>query len=272
MPMTRNSQCLNYFLAAIVMSSCAYNDLADKISCEDSGLTVALVTKVDATSCKAIDGSLVVVASGGTPGYDFSLNNGVYQTNPEFGNLAPGSYEVMVKDLRGCQASVTIEIISPDSDLSAGVQTQSDTQCLSDNGSIVVTGIGGTAPYQYQLSSNGFSPNNTFSGLKHGSYVVIVKDAEDCQRIINVTVPRGNSGISYQNEIKPIFDVSCNLSGCHGAGTGSRDWTRFDNVQRSASQIKARTANKSMPIGGLTLTQNQIDQIGCWVDDGASNN
>lgn len=260
------------WLALSLLYSCAYNDLADKISCEDSGLVVVLATKVDATSCKAIDGSLTVAASGGTPGYDYSLNNGIYQTSPEFDNLAPGSYEVTVKDLRGCKATVIIEIATPDSDLSAGVQTQSDTQCLSDNGSLVVTGLGGTAPYHYQLNSGGFSSNNAFDGLKHGSYVVIVKDAEDCQRVINVTVPRGNTAISYQNEIKPIFDVNCNLSGCHGAGTGTRDWTRFDNVQSKASQIKARTANKSMPIGGLTLTQNQIDLIGCWVDDGAANN
>lgn len=254
------------------MGSCAYNDLADRISCEDSDLTITMESKIDATSCKSINGSLIVTASGGNPAYDFSLNGGTFQTNPEFVGLAPGSYEVTVKDRRGCTVKVTVEIISPDSNLTATAATQNDNQCFTDNGVIDVTGQGGVPPYLFQLGSTGFSSNSSFTSLKHGSYSVVVKDSEDCQKVIVVSVPRGDTGISFSSEIKPIFDTNCNLSSCHGAGTGSRDWTKFENIQQSSSQIKIRTGNKTMPIGGLTLTQNQISQIACWVDDGAKNN
>ncbi len=259
-------------LGSIFLTSCAYNDIADKFSCDDSDLAQSLVSKVDASSCKSIDGSLFVTATGGEPAYDFSLNGGVYQTNPEFTGLAPGTYEVTVKDLRGCTSKLTVEISSPDSNLSASIDTQNDNQCLTDNGIISVTGQGGSGTYQYQLGSAGFSSNNTFSSLKHGSYVVVVKDSEDCQKVISITVPRGNTGVSFTNDIESILETNCALSGCHGSGTGTRDWTNFSNVQSKAAQIKTRTGNKTMPIGGLTLTQQQIDLIACWVDDGANNN
>ncbi len=256
-----------YFFA-----SCAYNDIADKFSCDDTDLALSLATKVDASSCKSIDGSLVVAATGGEPAYDFSLNGGVYQTNPEFTGLAPGAYEVTVKDLRGCISNLTVEISSPDSNLSASIETQHDNQCLTNNGVITVTGLGGSGNYQYQLGSSGFSNNNIFSNLKHGSYVVVVKDSEDCQKVLSISVQRGNTGVSFSGDIESIFQTNCNLSGCHGSGTGARDWTNFANLQSKAAQIKIRTGNKTMPIGGFTLSQQQIDLIACWVDDGASNN
>ncbi len=259
-------------LGSYFLTSCAYNDIADKFSCDDSDLSVSLVSKVDASSCKSIDGKLLIVATGGEPGYDFSLNGGVYQTNPEFTGLAPGMYEVAVKDLRSCVSKLSVEIFSPDSNLSASIETQNDSQCLTNNGVITVTGQGGSGNYQYQLGSAGFTNANTFSNLKHGSYVVVVKDSEDCQKVLSISVPRGNTGVSFSGDIESIFQTNCNLSGCHGSGTGTRDWTNFANVQSKAAQIKTRTGNKTMPIGGLTLSQQQIDLIACWVDDGASNN
>lgn len=266
------SKIISGIIASVSLFGCAYNDLSDRINCEDSGLAVVLVSKVDASSCRSIDGGLMVEASGGKPGYDFSLNGGPYQTNPVFSNLGPGTHVVWVKDLNGCTSTVSIEITSPDTDLSASVVKQSDSECASDNGVITITGSGGTAPYLYQLNTSGFSSTNTFSNLKSGNYSVVVKDAEDCQKVVTVTVPRGNTGISYQAEIKPIFTANCNLSGCHDSSTGGRDWTDIAKVQANASKIKIRTSNKTMPIGGLTLSQSQIDLIACWVDDGAPNN
>ncbi|MBL7862631.1 MAG: hypothetical protein JNJ65_15805 [Cyclobacteriaceae bacterium] len=255
-----------------IASACAYNDINDKISCEDSDLSISVSSKLDVSSCKAIDGVITVQASGGKPGYDFSLNGGIYQTNPQFENLAPGIYEIQVKDFLGCKASVSIELTAPNSTLNASIVIQSDDQCLTNNGSISVTGQGGTGVYQFQLGSNGFSTTGTFENLKHGIYSVIIKDSEDCQKVLNVTVPRGLTGVRYATEIKPIFDANCNLSGCHGSGTGSRDWTNFSNIRNRAAQIKARTVNKSMPIGGFVLTQEEIDLISCWVDDGTPDN
>ena len=261
------SPALIFFLYA-----CAYNDLSEKVDCNQSDLAVARESKKDVSGCKAIDGSLKVTASGGLGPYDFSLNGGTFQTNPEFTNLGPGSYTVIVKDARNCENSVQIEIDAANSTLNATVTTSDDSQCSTNNGAITISGTGGAAPYKYQLGTAGFGTSNNFINLASGQYTLIVKDNTDCQKTVSVTVGRGKTGVSYVNEIKPILDTNCNLSSCHNSSTGARDWTTYDKVKANAGNIKARTANKSMPIGGLTLTQAQIDKIACWVDDGAENN
>ena len=61
------------------------------------------------------------------------------------------------------------------------------------------------------------------------------------------------------------------ITGHNGSLGATRDWRTYANVKDNAAFIKTRTANKTMPPSG-PLTQKQIDQITCWVDDGALNN
>jgi len=261
-----------FVLIIVIFGGCEYNEIPNTIDCTTSSLEASVITKQDATSCKAIDGGFTVTASGGEGPYNFSLNGGTFQTHNQFTNLGSGSYLVTVKDEHNCERTIQVDIGAANSTLNATFSTTADTQCLTNNGSITVSASGGTGPYQYGWASGAFGTNSTLSNLKFGQYTVIVKDANDCQKSITVQVPRGNTGISYAAVIKPIMDLNCNTSGCHSAGNGSRDWTVFSNVKNNANDIKIRTGNRSMPIGGKELTQDEIDKIACWVDDGANNN
>jgi hypothetical protein len=262
------------FLFGWVVMSCASNDISERVSCATSGLSLSVAAVIDATSCKAIDGQVTVTATGGEGPYDFSLNNGTFQTNPSFANLGPGTYVIKVKDFNGCETTAEAVVSAPNSNLAASlVSSVADSECSSDNGSLVLSATGGAAPYQFKLPGGNFSSNTTYTNLKHGQYAVIVKDDNDCQVTVAFTVPRGNTGIKYSTAILPIFTSTCNFSGCHGSGTGSRDWTNFTNVKREAANIKTRTGNGSMPIGsGRRLTPQEIEAIACWVDDGALDN
>jgi hypothetical protein len=256
-----------------LLFSCSQTDVDKKIDCSQANLALALLSKSNATGCATLDGSLKVNASGGTAPYNYSLNGGKYQTNNEFLNIGAGSYNVSLKDVNGCTKSLQVEITSPTSTLDATTLITRNSQCNPPNGSVTITGNGGKSPYLYLLGIGGFSGNNTFSNLKEGIYNIIVKDADECQKLISVTVPRSNTGTSYLNDIKPIITAACALPLCHDAAQGARNWTTYDNVKSNASNIKTRTSNKSMPIGtGPKLTQDQINLIACWVDDGAANN
>lgn len=260
-------------LFGLSILGCTNNDINKQFDCATSDLAITLLAKTNTSNCKAIDGKLTVSAAGGDAPYDFSLNGGIYQTNNEFLNLGPGSYAVVAKDANGCKASLQIEISAFNSTLDASIAVVKNTQCNTPNGSITITASGGIAPYSYLSGTGGFTPNNLFSGLKGGIYNIIVKDANDCQKTVSVTVPRDNTNTSYINQIQPILATSCNLPSCHGAGTGARDWTNFQNLKTNANNVKTRTGNRSMPINpGPALTQSQIDLIACWVDDGAANN
>lgn len=255
--------------------ACTNNDVNKPFDCNNSDLTLTLVSKQDASGCKAIDGSLVVAGSFGKPPYDYSVNGGVFQTNPQFGSLGAGTYSVEVKDANGCKKSIDVVIDAANSTLNATRVVVNNSQCAAPNGSITVTGTGGKPPYFYLFGIGGFTPNNVLSNIKEGTYNVVVKDSEDCLKSFGVVVGRENMGIKYSTQIKPIFDLSCNVPNCHGAGTGPRDWTVFANVSSQKDRIKLRTGNRTMPIIGngiSALTQTQIDLIACWVDDGALNN
>lgn len=258
--------------AAFYASSCVYRDLPINFDCNKSDLAINLVSKKNATSCKSIDGQITMAATGGSAPYDFSLGDGVYQTNPVFERLAPGLYSITVKDAKGCKSKLEVDLPADNSSLTAVTTSTKDDQCLSDNGSITVTPTGGMAPYLLKIDNGTFGSATTFSNLKSGNHTVIIKDNTDCERVLIVSVEHGNTGVSYANDIASIFAANCNFSGCHGAGTTGRDWTKFSDVNAKADDIKNRTANRSMPIGGFTLTQTQINQIACWVDDGALNN
>ena len=258
--------------ATCCLGDCTYHEIPTGFDCAKSDLQISLVSKVDATTCKSIDGQITMSAAGGVPPYDFSLGDGVYQTNPVFDRLAPGSYLVTVKDTKLCKSVFQVDLGAATSNLSASATATKDDQCFSDNGSVIVTPGGGDPPYRIKIDDGTFGSVNTFSNLKNGNHTVIVRDFNDCERVLIVPVERGNTNISYKSIISPIFAANCNFNGCHGSGSTGRDWTNFSDVKNKASDIKARTSNRSMPIGAFTLTTQEIQQIACWVDDGANNN
>jgi len=80
---------------------------------------------------------------------------------------------------------------------------------------------------------------------------------------------------TYSGVIEPIIANSCALPNCHdGSNAALPNWTIFENVQAEAVEIKERTGNRTMPpsSSGIVLSAEQIDDIACWVDNGAQNN
>ena len=59
------------------------------------------------------NGSITVMASGGTPAYEYSLNGGPWQPSNVFSGLSAGTYTITVRDTKGCTAgpeNVTINV------------------------------------------------------------------------------------------------------------------------------------------------------------------
>jgi gliding motility-associated-like protein len=100
--------------------------------------------QVNPASCYNNDGQIAVIANGGTPGYSFSIDNGVlYQTSNVFTGLANNVYnKILIKDANGCEVQsngVTVILndqmfltVRPDTSICAGspvvLQTQTNVQ------------------------------------------------------------------------------------------------------------------------------------------------
>ena len=85
-------------------------------------------------------------------------------------------------------------------------------------------------------------------------------------------IPEGfvcTTDVSYANDIDPLLTQKC--APCHIGGGQFPDLTTYASVSQNAELIKTVTQNGTMPQNGF-LTQDQIDLIACWVDNGALNN
>ncbi|NJL76759.1 MAG: T9SS type B sorting domain-containing protein [Saprospiraceae bacterium] len=67
----------------------------------------------DITCAGGRDGELIILASGGTSPFTYSLDGKSFTANPRFIGRKAGSYTLYVKDSNGCQKSMTTELIDP---------------------------------------------------------------------------------------------------------------------------------------------------------------
>ncbi len=58
-------------------------------------------------------GSIATSATGGTPGYQFSIDGELYQSIGSFAELPAGEYEIFVQDIKGCMDSVEAVLQQP---------------------------------------------------------------------------------------------------------------------------------------------------------------
>lgn len=74
--------------------------------------------------------------------------------------------------------------------------------------------------------------------------------------------------ISFAQDVNPIMVASC--LECH-SGTRFPDLRTHDNINSNATIIKSEVVTRSMPQGS-TLSDEQIELISCWIDNGALDN
>lgn len=244
--------------------SCTWEQMTPSLDCTTSPVQIELIESIGA-ECGAATGSLTVNATGGEAPYSYTFQS-ASNTNGVFENVAAGAYTVTVTDAKGCATELNVTVANL-----GGVNLDevvvSESGCDTQNGTIHVSASGGAGPYAFSINGGAAQANSVFTGLASGDYIVSVKDQTGCEITQTVEV---TSGISFETSIKSIIANSCAVSGCHN-GSVSPDLRSFSTIQSRANSIKSRTANGSMPKGS-SLTQEQIDMIACWVDDGAQDN
>lgn len=131
--------------------------------------------------CKGDTASLSIAVSGGSGSYQYSLNGGPFTNNDYYPNLPAGIYTIKVLDVAtGCTTPFTYEITEPNALLATS---------MVDNQNVIITAIGGTAPYQYSLNGLNYQNSYVFTNLVPGSYNVIVRDAQGCVSVVPANVP-----------------------------------------------------------------------------------
>lgn len=247
-----------------VLSSCSNNTEEAGIDCAESDLDLSVVSSTK-SDCD-VPGTIEVEAVGGEEPYEYSINEGDFQTSGLFGGLFAGNYSISVVDNQGCTKVVSFTLESEPTGITFNL-TSTNTECGSSLGSINAEATGGSGSLTYSIDNGPFSESTTFSDLSAGEYKVSVKDDQNCE--VNKTI-RVKTNTSLSSDIMPIVEKDCAISGCHN-GSQSPRLTTPEAVIQNAGRIKSETQAGSMP-RNRTLSDQEIDLIACWVDDGALNN
>ncbi|MEO6038287.1 MAG: SprB repeat-containing protein, partial [Saprospiraceae bacterium] len=127
--------------------------------------------------------NLVISPSGGTPPFEYALDNSSYSQDSVFENVGSGMHTVHVRDAQGQLFSLPIDFTLP--------QVVSLTaEVLGD--SIVAMASAGLGPYQYSLDGINFQSSSVFANLPPGIYVVTVRDAGGCTASVeNILIVTG---------------------------------------------------------------------------------
>lgn len=256
-------------MAILFLAACSSDNAPEPVDCDTNGVSISKVETTIA-SCGINDGSIVISATGGSGAYTYSLNGGELQASNTFTNLSAGNYSIQVLDDSGCEVQGNATVQS-DAGMEISVMVLADAGCGTEQGSIQITGLDGVEPYQYKIEGGTYQDENVIENVSAGLYMAYVKDANGCEVTGEIELL---SGTKLQEDIIPIINTNCAVSGCHDGGNGLPNFTNKTNIINNAEKIKTRTGNNTMPpsSSGKTLTDEEIALIACWVDDGAIDN
>ncbi|NBP30230.1 MAG: T9SS C-terminal target domain-containing protein, partial [Flavobacteriia bacterium] len=161
------------------------------------------------TCFNSMDGSILVIPSGGVGGYTYLLN-GLSVNNP-IDSLGSGTYTVNIVDSNNCVYQASAGAISSPSSLTIALTAtpESGVNALDGTASAAVTG--GTPPYSYVWNDVNQQTGNLAVYLTQGWYSVNVIDANGCavsdSLFIGVLETAGSIDFGIQIFPNPTMDV-----------------------------------------------------------------
>jgi gliding motility-associated-like protein len=134
------------------------------------------------------DGVISISAVGGTPAYAYSYNNGAFSATFVYTTVHAGTDSVRVRDANGCVHDTVFTVAQPDRIAFASVFA-TNVSCFGGNdGTIAITGAGGTPPYLYALDALPWQAGSIFPSLAAGAKLVKLKDSRGCEIDTNATI------------------------------------------------------------------------------------
>ncbi|WP_338193657.1 T9SS type B sorting domain-containing protein [Flagellimonas marinaquae] len=141
-------------------------------------------------------GEITATGDGGWGTYEYQLvaSDGTIlvdypNTNPVFENLSTDTYTVNVRDLRGCESTIDIDLPLP-TPITADIQVVSPLACNNDNNAVIEafneSGGQGIGNYLYQLNritdgtNSGLQTTPRFANLSAGEYTITIFDGWNC--------------------------------------------------------------------------------------------
>jgi hypothetical protein len=207
-------------------------------SCNGWPLSASVTSKTDVTCFEANNGSINIsidnLFTGKAP-YTYLWTK---DDEPEFSssvedpiNLSPGTYRVTITDDLGTNILVdyegniiNIEVDINEPELLTASPNVINNICFAGNtGSIIVTAIGGTAPYSYLWSNGG--TEDQIGNLTAGIYSVLITDANGCTSNTQYEVTQPTQIVLQLTDLSTACSNIATVSALGGTGGYTYLWS-----------------------------------------------
>ena len=228
-------------------------------------LYIELISFSNTTCGGTCDGSVEVLAHGGTGPYTYQWDDASASTSTSLSGLCAGDYVCTVTDAAGCIATYNITIAQP-SDLAVSIVESSDVSCNGDcDGYTIAAATGGTLPYVYQWNDIASTSNDSLMNICPGTYQVDVTDGNGCSVNDNVTISEPDQlVVTVDNVVDLTCDGVCDgeiaISVAGGTAPYSYLW----------SDISGQTTATATSLCAGSYTVQVTDANGCAASNGAT--
>lgn len=139
--------------------------------------------------CNKSDGVIIITnIQGGTPPFQYAIDNQPFISNANFASLAAGAYSVTVKDNTGCtlqNQTVVPALTAPQ----ALYYTKKDAYCGLQTGTITIDSVkSGTSPFTFSVDNGPFNSQHALTDLLPGPGAITVKDNYGCTLRVPFTI------------------------------------------------------------------------------------
>jgi hypothetical protein len=145
-------------------------------------------------TCGQNDGQISIIPQSGVAPYQYSINGGVtYTSGPAVGytffNLAPGAYQLKLKDANGCESANIQRSVSSRYGVPTFLNTLpivGNATCNLSDGQISIIPTSGKGPFMYSINGGatyvaGPNVGYTFFNLPAGTYQLRLKTTSGCE-------------------------------------------------------------------------------------------
>lgn len=153
-------------------------------------------------------GQISVKAAGGNGNFIYRIENGEWQSNGTFTNLASDNYTIEIQDDTGCQDEWTYFVGQPAQPLHIEITDTAMCCYGKQNGMFSYRLSGGTPEYSVQISAENNSPVENPEALFADIYTVYAIDAHQCEYSTQVEIQNIDctSAIELPNVFTPNND------------------------------------------------------------------
>ncbi|MBK6823914.1 MAG: gliding motility-associated C-terminal domain-containing protein [Saprospiraceae bacterium] len=130
-------------------------------------------------------GSIIINGIGGLPDYIYRINSGNWQNDGHFNNLSSGTYEIAIRDNRGCEITKTYDLVFKNIPLIAKIDSYDlELSCLDSFSFISISVNLNSSINNYTLNDSLRQNHGRFDNIKVGKNTIKITSPLSCDSIL----------------------------------------------------------------------------------------